>query len=861
MPMFAGCRRLLVLAIALAAPADAALWSVRETRLLHSSAASYDHVSATAADGSTMVVGADGAVWVFDLDRGSFVERQRIPSPNGDTSFGRGVALDADTLVVGAPTENRAYVFVRSGGVWSQQASLAIPDAAGGDGYGAGVAVDGDTLVVSAPSHDHGSGATGAVYVYARAGALWSLVIELRATDASAGDAFGASIDFEAGTLLVGAPREGLPAQAGAAYVFVGLGIVWEQQAKLVASDRTTHDGFGTAVALQGATALVGAPGSYLEANAPGAAYVFERSGIAWSQQAKLAASDSAITNLFGTSVAFGAGYAVIGVPGSIDASASVYARDGATWTETPKLYATTEANAGDRFGAGAAATGSQVILTATAFLTNNPAGAARVFHLLDETILYGPPRPAPGDFGYAVASDGDTLLVGSRNDGGAAGAAFALVRAGSSWLLQGTLVATNGAANDRLGTSVAIDGEVAAAGAPERDDGGSNAGAVYVFARGGAVWSPLQQLVASDAASGDQLGRAVASSIDTLVAGAPFDDDLGSASGSAYVFVGDAGGFAQQAKLLPADGASNDEFGEDVAVDGDTAVVGARLDDDLGSASGAVYVFVRENDVWTQQAKLLASDGAAGDFFGGAVAIEGEWIAVGASGRPGAYLFERSGSTWLERATLESPPAFDPTFGAAMSIGGDLVAVGDPGAERILVYRREASALVYQERLERRFTDGTLGGSVAVSGATVFGGSPPTRQLSVFDLARCGDGAVEIGEVCDDGNLADGDGCSAACRWDCSDGLDDDGDGLTDFPSDPGCASAAATTESPQCDDELDNDGDGRIDWDGGAASATPDPQCVTRPARNREAASGCGVGAELAAVLAAWWLLRRRL
>ena len=117
----------------------------------------------------------------------------------------------------------------------------------------------------------------------------------------------------------------------------------------------------------------------------------------------------------------------------------------------------------------------------------------------------------------------------------------------------------------------------------------------------------------------------------DTALIGAYGDDDNGSASGSAYVFTRSEGVWTDQAKLTASDAASHDYFGYSVAVDGDTALIGAHANDDSGLNSGAVYVFTRNAGVWTEQAKLTASDGALEDYFGTAVALDGDTALIGA--------------------------------------------------------------------------------------------------------------------------------------------------------------------------------------------------------------------------------------
>ncbi|MCK9516995.1 MAG: FG-GAP repeat protein [Ottowia sp.] len=192
-------------------------------------------------------------------------------------------------------------------------------------------------------------------------------------------------------------------------------------------------------------------------------------------------------------------------------------------------------------------------------------------------------------------------------------------------------LVASDGAADDRFGYSVAIsgDGTTAIIGSYQDDDLGDQSGSAYIFTRSGSTWTQQAKLVPSDGAANDWFGFLVAISGDgnTTIVGAYQDDDNGSNSGSAYIFTKSGVTWTQQAKLVPSDGAGGDLFGWSVAISayGNTAIVGSYLDNDLGSASGSVYVFTRSGVTWTEQAKLLASDGAANDNFGYSVTISGD--------------------------------------------------------------------------------------------------------------------------------------------------------------------------------------------------------------------------------------------
>ena len=154
------------------------------------------------------------------------------------------------------------------------------------------------------------------------------------------------------------------------------------------------------------------------------------------------------------------------------------------------------------------------------------------------------------------------------------------------------------------------------------------------VFVREGKNWRQQAKLVAADGDEVDIFGVRVALSLDTALISARRDDDdqLGTDAGSAYVFVREDGRWWEQAKLIAPDGATNDRFGNDVAVAGDVAVMGAMLHDGQAEDAGAAYVFAREGGRWEFRTKVLAPDGSRGDALGGSVALSGTKMIVGAS-------------------------------------------------------------------------------------------------------------------------------------------------------------------------------------------------------------------------------------
>lgn len=197
-------------------------------------------------------------------------------------------------------------------------------------------------------------------------------------------------------------------------------------------------------------------------------------------------------------------------------------------------------------------------------------------------------------------------------------------------------------------------------------DDLGFNAGKAYVFERKEGVWVEGAVLTARDGTAGDEFGISLALKDGIAVFGAAGSDGRDSDAGAAYVFDRRTGRWAQTAKLTASDSARSQLFGQSVAVGPDTIVVGAPLDSRKGEGAGAVYVFERRAEVWTEASKLTASDAAPRTAFGNAVAISGGTIVVGMlfNGRGqrsgGAYVFERLGGVWSEVARL-SPPGTRP--------------------------------------------------------------------------------------------------------------------------------------------------------------------------------------------------------
>lgn len=348
--------------------------------------------------------------------------------------------------------------------------------------------------------------------------------------------------------------------------------------------------------------------------------------------------------------------------------------------------------------------------------------------------------------FGDAVAIDGDTAVVGAFNDEGGRGAVYVFKRAGDSWMQTSKLTASDGAAGDRLGISVAIDGDTIVAGAPGND---AVRGSAYTFARAGAAArTETAKLTASDGAGADQLGESVAIDGDTIVAGARFDDiDTDADQGSAYTFARTgAAARTQTAKLTASDGAASDQLGFSVAIDGDTLVAGAPNDDGANANEGSAYTFARAGGpARTQTAKLTAADNTAfaNDSLGYSVAIDGDTIVAGTPGDDlGANIEQGSALTFAstgaaarnQTARLSaSDGAESDLLGASVAIDGDTIVAGAPNdgvtsQGAAYTFSRTGAASRTQASKLTASTVATgdgLGTSVAIDGGTIVTGAP----------------------------------------------------------------------------------------------------------------------------------------
>ncbi len=475
----------------------------------------------TEQSGIRVVVDERGARYPITID--PIAQQAYLKASNTDIgdAFGTALAVSGDTVVIGAPDEDSeatgvngnnadnssdssgaAYVFVRTGTTWAQQAYLKASNTDPGDQFGKSVSVSGDTIVVGAPNEkssavgvngnqaSNGLILAGAAYVFVRNGTTWTQQAYLKASNTASFNYFGHSVTVDGNTVAVAAPQA---QSSGAVYLFVRSGTTWTQQAAFPGSNTGGQDQFGWSVGLSGDTLVVGA--NQEDSNATGvnntgtgpaplqfnsgAAYVFMRIGSSWVQEAYLKASNTGEKDLFGTTVAVSGDTVVVGAlfedsnargvnTTGTDANinfdsgaAYVFVRSSGSWTQQAYLKAS-NSEEGDVFGASVAISGNTLVV-----------GASDE----DSTVF--------GINGSQTSDGADTFN---------SGAAYVFVRSGSTWTQQAYLKASNTDEGDYFGTTVAISGDTVVTGAPYESSNSTgvnanatnnnavDAGAAYTF-------------------------------------------------------------------------------------------------------------------------------------------------------------------------------------------------------------------------------------------------------------------------------------------------------------------------------------------------------------------------------------------
>ncbi|MEM7392376.1 MAG: hypothetical protein AAF492_08500, partial [Verrucomicrobiota bacterium] len=507
--------------------------------------------------------------------------------------------------------------------------------AAGYDRFGHAVSLSGHTLLVGLPGDRPISGGLGAVISYVHSGTNWVMQQRLTADDLMFyGPEFGTAVAVDGDYAIIGAPYDRIESlEAGSAYIFHRSSNTWVQQQKLTAPVNQADAFFGFAVSISGDSALVGA----YEYDGEGAVFRFERSGANWVERQRLSPPVPRSNTEFGRSVDLDGNTAVVGarndVNGGDDTGAAyIFVRSGTNWSHQQKIVASDGAE--------------------------------------------------DDHFGRSVAVHGNTLIVGAEDDddhGNKSGSAYVFVRSGTNWTEQAKLTADDAEEDSQFGWAVDLHGDRAVIGADEKNNG---SGGLYLFERSGTNWSQRVNLEPPGLARDDALGYSVAISSNHVAGGTPASDAVALLGGQVYTLMRSGTNWLETETLDLGLSAAGNRFGADLDITADRAIVGAEFDNDVGNNRGAAYIFRRNGNDWALEQKLYPADPPGRGDFIRSVGLSGDYAVLGAPGFDGAvfnmgrtFVYHRNGTNWHQQAILDvDNPRDNDRFGTTLAMDEDTV-------------------------------------------------------------------------------------------------------------------------------------------------------------------------------------------
>lgn len=624
-----------------------------------------------------------GAVYVYTQSDGRWRQRARLTVADGNHSmrFGVAVAIRAGQILVGAPNATgggQVYAFDGSGSSWSESQRFRP---AGTGSFGYALAVDADRLLVGAPEESGG----GAAYIYTRLAGSWGSSVRLIAADRSSGDTFGRAVALDGTRAVVGAPFKGL--SSGAVYPYMFDGVSWLAGTAMNAS-ATASGYEGWALALRGDRLLVGVPGEdRAGVNSTGAVLHYRFGAGTWQFQERID-GPLAVFASFGQAIRFDGVHLFIGAPGldrvwgrrgqvfqaELEPSgfSELTALPDADMAESMGRSLATFAGglfSGDHFSdvGGVGSDGRVTVL-------RQAGGSWRVDGVLDAPAVIGTRR-----FGRVVSISGNRAAVGMPWVDGQRGNVQIFDFDGRRWQWSATISDSVGNDGDRFGSSLVLDADRLIVGAPNRTNSGtSNGGSAVIFAFDGSSWNEVYRYDNSFAAN-DYLGTAVALDGDRAAIGVPRSDYGGlNDSGMAVVLERSGGTWNDVAYVTGA--TINERLGGSMVFSGGTLAVGAS---NAASGTGRVRIYRKIAGNWRQLTAINAPAGSAG--FGASLDLRNGLLAIGApdgdsgTGRVAVY---REGTTSFTAETLPAIPVVSLSrVGSAVSIdGGRLMAGGLDG-------------------------------------------------------------------------------------------------------------------------------------------------------------------------------------
>ncbi len=748
--------------------------------------------------------GCRGAAFVFNRADSSWNEVSKLAASDGQEfdEFGSSVAIEGDYVIVGAPYHNSiagaAYVFKREGSAWVEQVKLSPSDPASDDRFGYSVAISGEYAIVGAIFKAIGESGydrmlyAGVAYIFKRDGSTWTEQAKLIPGDAKSNSSFGASVCISGDDTIIGAPFhdvEGIGGYTyeGAAYIFKREDPVWVQQASVFASDVQEYANFGTFVSMSGDYAIVGAPREDVSGTGGtdnGAAYVFRREGLSWSQVARLSPADGRECDEFGSSVATDGDYVIVGAPycdasgesGSDEGAAYIYPLENLiqnpsvsvsadpktiligesstlSWISTNAESCVIEPDIGTVVLTGSIivspnettsytirATGPQGMVTSTVTVTVNIPLPVVDIHASPAIISVGESStltwtsentesvtidqgigPVPANGSTTVFPSETTIYAVTASGPYGIGTASVTVTVDCN----PEIMVIEPARGDNL-----VDTAFRIKWTDNDPDSNANVRLYYDTDNSGADGILIVAGLSEDMdGSGDEYlwdTSGVPEGIYYVYA--MIDDGVRQpvvAYSPGVVSIDRTPPFITELKLNPHDAAEGDMFGESVSIDGDYLIVGAN-----GSGqSGAAYIYEREGTVWAEQAKLVPNDGGVGDSFGSFVAIRGDYAFVTApyNGHGAIYIFKHEGSNWNQETKLSISSDLGQILDG-MKVAGDYIAVSawsfyPDRVCRIGIFNRSGTTWTRQTVLQTTDPDIYFGGNFIIDGDYLLAG------------------------------------------------------------------------------------------------------------------------------------------
>lgn len=690
-------------------------------------------------DGNLILVGAtfddvgasnSGSVYIFDMNTGQ--QLFKLTAPVGATNdwFGRSIAIYEDFIVIGAENDDElgedsgaVYLFNATTGEFIEK--ILPVDALPFNRFGYSVDLNEHYIIIGSPSDDNIAFDAGSVYLYDKDS--FEFVTKFQASDTVASDNFGVSVTVYENTLAVGAfGADPNGSGSGAVYLFDLQ--TMSQTYKLVPSGIDGGDFAGDVLSISDGIVAIGVPLNDEIGSNAGAVYLFDTNTGA--ELHKLIASDGSADDRFGTSVAIESSTVIVSArkydfdsfPYQEPNAGTAYIFDTTTGQQLARLVpGDIEDSANDFFGESVAIKGGVIVVGALSDNEHNSAaGAVHAFTIqgLDfaDNAYFPSDVEFPDQFGHSVSIDGERMVVGAPFDqsGGSSRGGAAYIFDTSTGQMLHKVTPDDGRFNAQFGRSVAIDGDLVVMGAPlDFYEGIQSAGSAYLY--NAIAGDLIYKLYAQDAQAADLFGHSVAIDSGIIVVGAYAEDENGSNSGAAYTF--DATTGQQLTKLLADDGFANDQFGTSVAIDNGIVVVGSIFSDPGPSNTGAAYLF--NANTGQQLFKLIAEDRWASDQFGKSVAINNNIVAVGAPGDDigftnsgSAYLFDASTGVQIAKL-VPSDPASVAQFGWSVALNDNKVVVGIRRPETPEVSQDKAYLFDLKSQQQIAIllpTDGTLG-------------------------------------------------------------------------------------------------------------------------------------------------------